>query len=752
VQRFRAALLALGLLAVTAGVGMGVLAERTGEDLDHRLRLAGASRVAALDDYAERARAVTLVASHSAAFVNFYRAPGTREERIRGASGDADLMHRVHTALSDLGLLFHEDIAAAGFIDRSGAENAVVVRGDEKEADELSSDAGDAVFFDRAFELLYDKVYQTAPYRSAATGEWVIAFAAKVNIGAGVSPAVVYFEVTVESFRLASYSEDPQHRVRVVDLLDGRVVIDSTLPQDMDNPLGNPRDRSLRWVQTTADGDVRSAGGMRHVVQHAAADSTIGTSWAVVVSVPEPTGAWAGPGAPGPVGLVVVGIVLLGLSVVGYLRHGRFMHRTARRDELTTLHNRLAAREIADALLAKERRLAVILFDLDRFKHVNDSLGHHAGDHLLAVIGDRLADVVRDPDDVVARLGGDEFVVLARGVRDEETAAVLCERLARAISAPVTIDGLDVSVGSSIGIALAPEHGSDFGTLLQHADIAMYHAKGRRTGWQVYRDDLAPNDRTELTLDADLRRAVADGDLEIHYQPSYSLVTDAVTRVEALVRWRHPGRGLLMPGSFVPFAERTGAIKLVTRAVLTAALDQVVAWRATGRDVTVSVNVSAHDVADHSFADRVTAELSARGLPGSSLLVELTETALLADPETAGEVLGRLAAAGVGVAVDDFGAGYASLLYLRRFPVSVLKLDRTLVQGLTVDQTDEALVRWTVEMAHSLGVTCVAEGVEDADTMQALVDLSCDEAQGYHLQAPCGADELVLHALARDPV
>jgi diguanylate cyclase (GGDEF)-like protein len=449
---------------------------------------------------------------------------------------------------------------------------------------------------------------------------------------------------------------------------------------------------------------------------------------------------------------VVVGIVLLGLSVVGYLRHGRFMHRTARRDELTTLHNRLAAREIADALLAKERRLAVILFDLDRFKHVNDSLGHHAGDHLLAVIGDRLADVVRDPDDVVARLGGDEFVVLARGVRDEETAAVLCERLARAISAPVTIDGLDVSVGSSIGIALAPEHGSDFGTLLQHADIAMYHAKGRRTGWQVYRDDLAPNDRTELTLDADLRRAVADGDLEIHYQPSYSLVTDAVTRVEALVRWRHPGRGLLMPGSFVPFAERTGAIKLVTRAVLTAALDQVVAWRATGRDVTVSVNVSAHDVADHSFADRVTAELSARGLPGSSLLVELTETALLADPETAGEVLGRLAAAGVGVAVDDFGAGYASLLYLRRFPVSVLKLDRTLVQGLTVDQTDEALVRWTVEMAHSLGVTCVAEGVEDADTMQALVDLGCDEAQGYHLQAPCGADELVLHALARDPV
>jgi diguanylate cyclase (GGDEF)-like protein len=458
-----------------------------------------------------------------------------------------------------------------------------------------------------------------------------------------------------------------------------------------------------------------------------------------VVSVPEPTGPWASPAAVGPVALVLAGALLLAMSMVGYVRHGRSMHRAARRDELTTLHNRRAALEIADALLAKERQLAVILFDLDRFKHVNDSLGHHAGDQLLAVIARRLAEVVRDPDDVVARLGGDEFVVLARGVHDEDAVRHLCERLARAISAPVTIDGLDVAVGASIGIALAPEHGTDFGTLLQHADIAMYHAKGRRTGWQVYRDGLAPNDRTELTLDADLRRAVADGDLEVHFQPSYSVATGELTRVEALVRWRHAGRGLLMPDMFVPFAETTGAIKLITREVLGQVLDQVVAWRAEGIDATVSVNVSAHDVADHSFADRVSAELSSRGLPGSSLVVELTETALLSDPDSAGQVLGRLVASGVTVAVDDFGAGYASLLYLRRYPVSILKLDRTLVQGLTVNATDAALVRWTVEMAHSLGVTCVAEGVEDAVTLEALAELGCDEAQGYHLQAPAPA-------------
>jgi EAL domain-containing protein (putative c-di-GMP-specific phosphodiesterase class I) len=228
--------------------------------------------------------------------------------------------------------------------------------------------------------------------------------------------------------------------------------------------------------------------------------------------------------------------------------------------------------------------------------------------------------------------------------------------------------------------------------------------------------------------------------------------TGSLSRVEALVRWRHAGRGLLMPGTFVPFAETTGAIKLITREVLSQALDQVVAWRAEGQDVTVSVNVSAHDVNDHSFADRVSAELAERGLPGSSLVVELTETALLSDPETAGQVLGRLAASGVGVAVDDFGAGYASLLYLRRYPVSVLKLDRSLVQGLTVNPTDAALVRWTVEMAHSLGVTCVAEGVEDEDTLRALADLGCDEAQGFLFQAPAPAAELRLTSAEPDRV
>ena len=750
-QRFRAALLALGLVTALTGLGAGVLASKAAEEHDHDLRLEGASSVTALDDYAERARAVALLASHSAAFANFYRDPDQREALISGHAGDPDLMPHVVTALKDLGTLFPDSIAAASFIDRSGAENARVVRNTAVRPDELEPDRRDAVFFDRAFGLLYDQVYQSAPYRSKSTDEWVVANAAKVNIGPGVSPAIVDFEVTLESFRLSFYSDNPDDQVRVVDLKTGKVVIDSTLPQDAGAPLGNPDDRSLGWVPTAHEGTLVTRDGMRHVVRHARTDSNIATTWAVVVSTPARAGIWSDMFAAGPLGLGALGLVLLTLSTVGYVRHGRSMHRAARRDELTGLLNRRAARECADVMLARDRGLAVFLFDLDRFKHVNDSLGHHAGDHLLAVLGQRLAEVVRDPDDVVARLGGDEFAVLASGIHDAESVRVLCERLTRAVSAPVTIDGIEVSVGASIGIALAPEHGSDYGTLLQCADIAMYDAKGRRAGWQIYRDEFAGSDRAGLVLDADLRRAVIEGELVVYYQPSYSTSTGEMTGAEALVRWQHPERGLLMPGQFVPLAETTGVIRVVTGAVLDLVLDQVVRWREEGHDFPVAVNVSAHDLNDPRFADRVAEMLATRGLSGSALVVELTETALLADPDAASAVLWRLAEHGVRIAIDDFGAGYASLLYLRRFPVSVLKLDRSLVQGLTVDTTDAALVRWTIEMAHTLQVTCVAEGVEDVETLEALQALGCDQAQGYHLQVPVPVDDLVLSRLSVRP-
>ena len=615
-QRFRAALLALGLVALLAGMALGVLATQAVDARDHDLGLAGASRVTAVDDYADRARAVTLLASHSAAFANFYQAPGSRMSRIEGRTGEPDLMPRVITALTDLENLFPDSIASASFIDRSGAENARVVG---KRVDEARR-AGQPTAPTRCSSTAPSSCPTTrstsrrpTARSRPATGSWPTP--PRSTSGLGVSPAIVSFEITLESIRLAAYSDNPAQQVRVVDLLDGRVVVDSKHPQDVNAPLGRPDDHSLRWVQTARDGVMRTRDHMRHVVRHARRDSNVATTWAVVVSTPARSGAWSGPFSAGPLGVAGAGVLLLFLSMVGYIRHGRSMHRAARRDELTGLFNRRAARECAETMLARERGLAVILFDLDRFKHVNDSLGHHAGDHLLSVLGQRLAEVVREPDDVVARLGGDEFVVLARGMHNEETIGVLCERLTRAVSAPVTVDGIDVSVGVSIGIALAPEHGTDYGTLLQRADIAMYDAKGRRAGWQVYRDELAGADRTGLVLDADLRRAVVDGELTVHYQPIFAVAGGELTGVEALVRWEHPQRGLLMPGEFVPFAENTGAIKAVTGAVLELVLDQVVRWREVGVDVPVAVNVSAYDVNDPNFADRVAAA-AGRPRPG----------------------------------------------------------------------------------------------------------------------------------------
>jgi diguanylate cyclase (GGDEF)-like protein len=748
VQRFRAALLAFGMLALVAGAAAGVFADRGQGERDHGLREAGGTGVAAAADYLEQQRAVALVASHSAAFARFYDAPGTRRDRIEGRAGEAELMPRVESALKDLERLFPDSIASASFIDRSGAENARVVHTRPVDADDLDPDRSDALFFGPAFKLPYDQVFQTEPYRSESTGEWVIATAAKVDVGPGVSPAIVSFEITLESFRLALYPEDGGHRIRVVDRRTSDVVLDSTRPQDVDVPLGVPGDRSLTWVAGAHDGALRTDGGMRHAVKEVRVDREVETPYVLVASTTLRTGPWSGPTSSGPTGLVVAGLVLLALSVVGHLQHSRSMYRAARRDELTGLLNRRAARECAEHLLARERHLAVLLFDFDRFKNVNDSLGHHAGDHLLTVVAQRLAEVVREPDDVVARLGGDEFVVLARGVHDEDAVRVLCQRLTRAVSDPVTVDGIEVAVGVSIGVALAPEHGTDYGTLLQRADIAMYDAKSRRAGMQIFRDAAGSADRAGLVIGADLRRAIADGQLAAHYQPIMRLADQSWVGVEALVRWQHPERGLLMPGHFVPLAEADGTITAVTRTVLADVLDQAVLWRQSRADFTVSINVSAHDVTDPSFADHVAAMLAARDLPPACLVVELTETALLTDPDTASVVLWRLAHHGVQIAVDDFGAGYASLLYLRQFPVSVLKLDRTLVQGLTVDPTDAALVRWTIEMAHSLGLVCVAEGVEDAETVEALRNLGCDLAQGFHLRRPLPADDLAALAAA----
>jgi diguanylate cyclase (GGDEF)-like protein len=369
----------------------------------------------------------------------------------------------------------------------------------------------------------------------------------------------------------------------------------------------------------------------------------------------------------------------------------------------------------------------VAIVDLDRFKEINDTLGHQSGDRLLVEIGRRLREAL-PACDTVARLGGDEFgLVLADGLAAEATLL----RVRSVIGAPVELDGLPLSLEGSIGYVLAQEDGTDVDTLLQRADVAMYLAKTRQSGVARY-DALEDHyDATNLGLISELRDAIAGDQLVLHYQPKAPLRGGPVTAVEALVRWQHPTHGLLAPIRFLPLAEQTDLIHELTTWVLRRALHDAAA---TG--VTVAVNVSARDLGRHDFAGHVQGLLGASGLPADRLTLEMTETAILADPARAAEVLGELRDLGVRVSIDDFGQGQTSLSYLSVLPVDELKVDRQFVADMLDNPAHAAIVRSIVDLGHNLGMRVVAEGVEESETLDALRVAGCDVAQGYLIARP----------------
>jgi diguanylate cyclase (GGDEF)-like protein len=417
--------------------------------------------------------------------------------------------------------------------------------------------------------------------------------------------------------------------------------------------------------------------------------------------------------------------------------------RQAQTDELTGLGNRrLVYTELEAALLARRDRdsVALLILDLDRFKEINDALGHHIGDRLLRLIGSRLADQLH-PDDVLARLGGDEFAVLLRGA-DGDRATAMAARLLAALQAPIDLEGIAVHVDASVGIAVCPDHATDPTTLLQRADVAMYQAKSARSGWQLYAFHPGQHGRDRLQTIQDLRTALDQGQLLLHYQPKLDLRTGTVAGVEALVRWRHPGQGLLYPDTFLPLAEQTGLMRSLTSTVLQTALGQARSWRHTGLDISVAVNLSVANLIDTHLPAEVGNLLTAFGLPASALELEITETTLMVDPVRSAEVLGALRALGVRIAVDDYGTGYSSLAYLQQLAVDELKLDKSFVLPMLEDPAATAIVRTTVDLAHSLGLTLVAEGVESQAHLRELARLGCDLAQGYHLSRPLPPDDL----------
>ena len=381
----------------------------------------------------------------------------------------------------------------------------------------------------------------------------------------------------------------------------------------------------------------------------------------------------------------------------------------------------------------------MLLLDVDRFKEVNDALGHERGDLLLQELGSRLHALC--DGEVVARLGGDEFAILHSGGTADEAWA-LADRIHTALEQPFDLNGFSLEAAASIGVAAYPEHGDDADALVQHADVAMYVAKAAHDGTSVYDAEQDTNDAARLALAGELRRAIEAGELVVYYQPKADLSTGRIVGVEALVRWQHPTRGFIPPDQFVPIAERTGLIKPLSRYVLATALRQCRDWSASGLDLHVAVNLTIPDLLDVELPDRIGALLDETGVAPEQLELEITESTILADPTRVRLILDRLNAVGLSLAIDDFGTGYSSLAYLKRLPVSTIKIDRSFVMDMLESDSDAAIVRSTVELARNLGLRVVAEGVETEAAWELLREQGCTLAQGYLIGKPMPAQEL----------
>ena len=413
-------------------------------------------------------------------------------------------------------------------------------------------------------------------------------------------------------------------------------------------------------------------------------------------------------------------------------------------DALTDLPNRtLFSDRLHQAILSSTREessLALIIMDLDRFKEINDTLGHHSGDVILQQVAKRVRGVLRESD-TVARLGGDEFAVLLPAA-DLDDATQIVKKLLGALDTPFELDTQSLRVGASLGIALFPDHGRNGTILMKRADIAMYQAKRGKTGYTVYDPATDQHFLRTLSLMGELRTALDEDQLTLVYQPKVNLTSGRVGGAEALVRWRHPRHGLLYPNDFIPSAEQAGVIKQVTLWVLKRALMQSRDWREAGIDIDVAINISVYDLHDAAFPKDVAALLQGfGGVETNRLRFEITETAMMVDPARALETINALGAMGVALSIDDFGTGYSSLAYLKQLPAAELKIDKSFVAAMNVNDNDAVIVRSTIELAHNIGLSAAAEGVEDRQTYDMLAALRCDAVQGYYISRPMAPDE-----------
>jgi diguanylate cyclase (GGDEF)-like protein len=417
--------------------------------------------------------------------------------------------------------------------------------------------------------------------------------------------------------------------------------------------------------------------------------------------------------------------------------------RLAYYDTLTALPNRLFLHELLSQVMSEgqygDKLIGLLLIDLDRFKEINDTLGHHQGDLLLQQIGPRLKNALR-PSDTIARLGGDEFGVLLP-LAEREDALPVANKIIDALKEPFLIEGLPISVEASIGIAISPDHGLTPDSLIQRADVAMYLAKETNSGFVLYHPEQDNHSPRRLALMGELRYAIERDQLFLLYQPKIDLRTNRLVGTEALIRWKHPEQGVIPPDQFIVPAERTGLIKPLTEWVLNAAFAQCLAWRKEGLELKIAVNLSVRNIQDSRFYDRLLEIQNACGIAPECIELEITESVIMADMAFAMRKLTHLSDMGFQLCIDDFGTGYSSLGYLSRLPVHQIKIDKSFVIEMIKNDHNRTIVKSTIDLGHDLNLKVVAEGVETEAVLKALVELGCDVAQGYHISRPVPASE-----------
>ncbi len=415
-------------------------------------------------------------------------------------------------------------------------------------------------------------------------------------------------------------------------------------------------------------------------------------------------------------------------------------------NSLTGLPNKVLLQDRIEQAISTAFRekfqIAMLVLDIDRFKEINESLGHLNGDHLLKQLAARLKGVIRDSD-TLAHLGGDDFAVLIRRISSETDVNKVASNIKKALDPPFAAEGLTIDMQISIGAAIFPDHGRDFDTLLQHADMAMYAAKGDNNGYIIFSEKINKASPQKLTLRGELRQAIERDELRVFFQPKVDRRNNQVTDVEALVRWQHPKHGLMSPDEFIPLAERTGLIKDLSLWVLKNSLSQLAKWRESGYDFGLSVNISAQDLLDPDLPHCVAGLLAQFNIPAEQLILEITETSIMADPERTMEILHRLSDMNVRISIDDFGTGYSSLAHLRKMPVDEIKIDRSFVMDMMNSKNDEIIVQATIGLGKNLGLNVIAEGVENSETMTKLHSLGCDRLQGFYFSKPKNAQDFI---------